>query len=86
MLKDWQPGADLELPNADDLELLVLDGTFSEGSERMDRLTWLRLPAGHRLQAHVGPDGACVWYKCAPLLHEQVCAFDDNPSLERGKE
>jgi len=77
MLESWQPGASIELANAKGLELLVLEGGFIDGSEMLDRLTWLRLPAGETLRAQVGPQGAHVWYKFAPLLHENVCAFEN---------
>jgi anti-sigma factor ChrR (cupin superfamily) len=80
MLEDWQPGAMIELSNVKGLELLVLSGGFTEGVTRLDRLSWLRLPAGHRLRAQVESDGARVWYKSAPLLHDDVCAFDDEPA------
>ncbi|HJU23553.1 MAG TPA: cupin domain-containing protein [Casimicrobiaceae bacterium] len=76
MLEDWQPSATVELSNPEGLELLVLAGSFSEGLERLDCLSWMRLPAGHRLRAHVASDGARVWYKSAPLLHDDVCALD----------
>jgi hypothetical protein len=41
----------------------------------LDRWTWLRLPAGDSLRVRVSTQGATVWYKLAPLLHEDVCAF-----------
>lgn len=77
MLEDWQPGAIIELANSKGLELLVLAGAFADGSDRLDRWSWLRLPAGESLCAQVGSQGARVWYKLAPLLHEDVCAFEN---------
>jgi quercetin dioxygenase-like cupin family protein len=76
VLEDWQAGADVELPNLEGLELLVVDGSLVEGRDTLARWSWLRLPAGQNLKAEVGPDGARVWYKSAPLMHEDVCAFD----------
>ena len=76
MLEEWAAGAETELSNPLGLELLVLAGAFSDGTETLDRGTWLRLPAGEPLRVRVGPQGARVWYKSAPLLHEDVCAFD----------
>lgn len=76
LLEDWQAGAALELSGFPGLELLVLDGGFTESGEPLTRHSWLRLPAGMTLRAQVGPQGARVWYKLAPLLHEQVCAFE----------
>jgi hypothetical protein len=76
MLGEWEAGAEIELSNPLGLELLVLAGAFSDGVETLDRWTWLRLPAGEPLRVRVGPHGTRVWYKSAPLLHEDVCAFD----------
>ncbi|ROT94518.1 cupin [Marinobacter sp. R17] len=77
LLEEWQPGAEVALEGFPGLELLVLDGRFSDGTDDLDRYTWLRLPAGESLKARVGPEGARVWYKVAPLMHERVCAFDE---------
>lgn len=76
MIEEWQAGAEVQLNNPLGLELLVTTGSFSEGIQTLDRWTWLRLPAGESLRARVGQEGAQVWYKLAPLLHEDVCAFD----------
>lgn len=78
LLETWAAGAEVELANPRGLELLVLAGAFSDGVETLDRWTWLRLPAGERLAARVGPDGARVWCKLAPLLHDDVCAFESD--------
>ncbi len=76
MLEEWRAGADIELASTSGLELLVLSGAFSDATLMRGRWTWLRLPAGQRLQVRVGPQGARVWYKFAPLLHDDVCAFE----------
>jgi quercetin dioxygenase-like cupin family protein len=73
--EEWQPHAQIELVNRQGLELLVIAGTFADGVDTLDRWSWLRLPAGEPLRARVGSQGARVWYKLAPLLHEDVCAF-----------
>lgn len=77
MLEEWQPGAMVELPNPEGLELLVLAGSLAAGAARLERLSWLRLPAAHAVRAQVESQGARVWYKLAPLLHDDVCAFED---------
>jgi hypothetical protein len=79
MLERWKAGAEVRLGNPFGLELLVVAGTFSDGIESLNRWTWLRLPAGEPLHARVGQAGAHVWYKLAPLLPEDVCAFDATP-------
>lgn len=79
LLEGWQPNAEVELGNRDGLELLVLAGGFTDGTDTLGRWSWLRLPPGEPLHARVGSEGASVWVKLAPLLHEDVCAFQDDP-------
>ena len=76
MLEDWHAGAEIELGHAHGLELLVLDGALREGADTLVRWSWLRLPPGQPLRATVGAAPARVWYKIAPLLADDVCAFD----------
>lgn len=40
--------------------------------EGLEAQGWGRLPAGQALTATVGPDGARVWFKDAPLQHPDV--------------
>lgn len=74
-MEDWQPGGRIKLLNARGLEMLVVSGSFSDGEATFDQLAWLRFPIGHDLQARVGTDGARVWFKSGPLLHDRVCEF-----------
>ena len=74
-LEEWQPDSDVEIANPRGLELLVLGGEFSDGVERLDRLSWLRLPPGAHLKARTGPAGARVWIKAGALLQENICEF-----------
>lgn len=48
-------------------EFLVLDGSFEEGGETFARQSWLRVPAGTRLQAMTGPAGCLIWVKSGHL-------------------
>jgi hypothetical protein len=72
-IEEWLAGEEVELPNPEGLELLTLAGSFADGGDVLRRWSWLRLPAGARLRARVGLEGACVWLKSAPLLHADVC-------------
>jgi anti-sigma factor ChrR (cupin superfamily) len=74
-IEDWAPGGTVAVANPDGLELLVVSGSFSDGSEEMERWTWLRLPAGLDLAAAVGSKGARVWMKGGPLLQDNVVPF-----------
>ena len=49
------------------IELLVIDGDFTEGGERFETQSWLRLPAGAILRALAGPQGCRIWVKADHL-------------------
>jgi hypothetical protein len=72
-LEDWQPGETIEVANKRGLEFFVLSGALKIGSEVLEPQSWGRLPAGDELNATVGPQGARIWMKQAPLLHPDVC-------------
>ncbi|SCB56667.1 Anti-sigma factor ChrR, cupin superfamily [Rhizobium aethiopicum] len=78
MLEDWQPKAEIELSNPKGLELLVVEGSLTEAGDTLEPWSWLRLPPGRTFRARVGDGGAKIWSKSAPLLHKDVCAFDQN--------
>ena len=62
-LEHWQPCADVHLTFADGAELLVLAGDFTDNSDRLNVLSWMRLPCGGQLSAKAGSQGAKVWIK-----------------------
>jgi len=74
-IEHWRAGADIEIANPRGLELLVLGGEFSDGTEIFHRLSWLRLPPGAHLAARTGADGARVWLKAGALLQDNICEF-----------
>lgn len=76
-LERWQAGAAVELPNSRGLELLVLSGSLTVGSETLDAQGWCRLPAGTDLRAMVGAQGATVWIKDAALQHPDVLRIEE---------
>jgi anti-sigma factor ChrR (cupin superfamily) len=71
-LECWRPGARIDLPVPGGIELLVLDGDFSEGGETFAPQSWLRLPCGGSLQAAAGAGGCRVWIKAGHLAHGQA--------------
>ncbi|AYG59121.1 cupin domain-containing protein [Rhizobium jaguaris] len=85
MLEEWQPNADVEVANPNGLELLVVEGAFTESGDFLDRWSWLRLPAEQPFRAEAGPSGARIWYKSAPLLHEDVSQFDAPTTEGQGR-
>ena len=68
-LERWMPGAAVDLAVPGGIELLVLDGGFSEGGESFAPQSWLRLPPGARLKATAGAAGCRLWVKTGHLLH-----------------
>ncbi len=62
-LERWDGGAEVRLPAAGGIELLVLDGELHNDGERFGRHSWLRLPAATPLSARAGADGCRLWLK-----------------------
>lgn len=63
-LERWAADAWVTLPNlSGELEVLVLEGAFTEGGEAFTEQSWLRLPGGTPLEALAGPAGCRVWVK-----------------------
>jgi hypothetical protein len=56
-LEQWAPGATIEFDPDGGLEVLVLEGGFSEGGETFGPQSWLRMPIGAHLSARVSTDG-----------------------------
>jgi quercetin dioxygenase-like cupin family protein len=73
--EDWQAGANVTVENTKGLEFLLLDGGLTVDGETLEPQAWGRLPAGRALQAQTSHEGARVWIKRGPLMHENVCAF-----------
>lgn len=71
-LEQWAPGRTIELTTPGGIELLVLDGGFTEGDVVFVKQSWLRLPPGISLRAMAGPDGCRVWVKTGHLTHIPV--------------
>ena len=71
-LERWAPGQAIELKAPGGIELLVLDGSFTEGDAAFVVQSWLRLPPGMPLRATAGPDGCRVWVKTGHLTYIPV--------------
>jgi hypothetical protein len=71
-LERWKPHAGIELALPGGMELLVLEGSFTEGGEIFRPQSWLRLPCGSKLNAVAGRSGCRVWVKAAHLAHAQA--------------
>ncbi|WP_119300599.1 cupin domain-containing protein [Dongia deserti] len=79
LLEHWAPRARIDLPVPGGAEILVLDGAFNEGTEEFTTQSWLRLPAGSRLQAEAGLTGCRVWIKTGHLV--KPLKFSSKPQV-----
>jgi hypothetical protein len=71
-LERWQPGTRIERAAPGGIEVLVLEGRFSEGGETFEPQSWLRLPCGATLRAQAEADGCRLWIKEGHLAHAQT--------------
>ena len=70
-LERWAPNTQLNLSVPGGIELLVLDGGFSESGESFVAQSWLRLPAGAMLKATTAATGCRLWVKAGHLAYDQ---------------
>ena len=66
-IETWDAGAAVQLALPDGAELLVLEGSLTESGDALHRHSWLRIPAGGRLDAVAGAQGARLWLKLRGL-------------------
>ena len=71
-LEEWAADARVRVENGRGLEFIVLSGGLRLSNERLEPQSWVRLPAGTHYDAEIGPTGARVWMKDAPLMHPDV--------------
>lgn len=71
-IEEWRRGASVTVANDRGLEVLVLAGSIATAGGRLEAQSWSRLPAGEALTGTVGPEGARVWIKEAPLKHPDI--------------
>ncbi len=80
-LEHWASGAVIETSLPGGIELLVLDGDFTEGGEEFNRHSWLRLPAGSALRATAGRHGCRLWAKWGHLAPKPQSSVSSAGSL-----
>lgn len=71
-IEDWCSDATVTVENERGLEFILLAGNASVNGEELAAQSWGRLPAGQALTAKVGPEGALIWFKDAPLQHLDI--------------
>lgn len=63
VMETWRAGQSVELEAENGMEILVIDGAFTESNESFENQSWLRLPVGTSSTATAGQDGCKVWIK-----------------------
>lgn len=66
-LEEWEAESEINLTDEGGIELLVLEGDFTQGADHLKPQSWLRIPIGSELNAKVGEKGAKVWIKTGHL-------------------
>ncbi len=69
IMERWGPNTRRKLDASGGIELFVIDGTVSDGTDSLGTWDWLRLPVGTTLDAATGSAGARVWIKTGHLRH-----------------
>ena len=69
VMERWAPGMGRAIDASGGLELFVIDGVMSDGTDTLRQWDWMRLPVGSELNAMAGPEGARVWIKAGHLRH-----------------
>ncbi len=62
-LERWAANSEITIDAPEGIELLVLEGNFTESAEEFKAESWLRLPKGTKTTARTGSNGARVWIK-----------------------
>ena len=65
----WQAATRISLDVPGGLEAFVLEGGYNDADEAFTIASWLRLPAGSRLNAVAGSRGTKLWIKTGHLAH-----------------
>jgi len=63
----WKPDTEVIIDAPNGAELLVLEGSFTEGEDNFRPQSWLRLPINSIATAKTGTQGAKVWLKTGHL-------------------
>ena len=67
-VESWQANSEVIIDTPGGAELLVLEGSFTEGKDYFEQQSWLRVPVNSVIVAKAGEKGAKVWLKTGHLL------------------
>jgi anti-sigma factor ChrR (cupin superfamily) len=66
-MERWAPGITRSLDASGGLEVFLLEGAVTDGTDTLTRWDWLRLPVGSAFSATAGAEGALLWCKTGHL-------------------
>jgi len=66
-IEEWKAGIEVTIDAPGGAELLVLEGSFTEGEDHLPSQSWLRLPVNSLVKAKAGDNGAKIWIKTGHL-------------------
>ena len=64
-----EPDAELVVTDPGGIEMLMIDGSLTDGVETLRKGGWVRVPDGDTLRVQAGPDGAKLWMKTGHLRY-----------------
>lgn len=67
-LQVWKPHTSHSQSMPGGAELLVLEGSLTESGDKLEVMSWLRIPPSGQFSATAGAQGARVWIKTRHLL------------------
>jgi len=83
----WDANSLIELAAPNGLEILVLDGSFTQAEEHFEMHSWLRLPKSSTLTAQTGDVGAKIWLKRHHLdrVYDQIERVNEAATAQNNK-
>lgn len=69
VVEQWGKNTEVVLQHPGGIEILVIEGSFTQGDTVFSRHSWLRLPKNQNLTVKAGNEGARIWMKSGHLDH-----------------
>jgi len=74
VMEHWAPGTTRQLDASGGLEIFVITGALSNGTDSLTAWDWLRLPVGSTFEATAGAEGTLLWIKTGHLRQMREAA------------
>ena len=73
-IETWAPGVEIDTWGHGGIEVLVLEGDFTEAQDTFVAHSWLRLPPSEPFVARAGPNGARLLVRSGHLAEDVILA------------